>query len=603
MARKSRPQKVPKNSWAKEPATRYAERVLAGDIVAGKFVRATCQRHISDLEQGHKRGLTFDIEEAARVMRFFPNVLSITAGVKEGEPFELLEWMEFVVGSLFGWRRNDGLRRFRTGWIETGKGQAKSPLMGAIGLYLMGFAGTKRAECYSFATDLKQAKILFSDAVALCRANIPQTDDTLESLSKVIIRGVGANAWRIEHPNTGSVFEPLAATDSLSGYKPVAVFGDEIHEMKSTRAIDLWQAAIDKMPGDPLMLLGTNTPAMDQAVGSEYSQFYQRVATGEIEDDAKFSYIARVDEDDEPFEDESSWIKALPALGITYPIENVRKRVETAKHIASERLATERLFFGIPVGSSGFWIDEASWKAALGPVDPDPSMPCFLGLDLAQKNDLTALSACWRNDGDKLEVKSWYWTTQQGLDRREAEDRTPYRAFAVKGDITALQTEVIDYTFVAAQIAEMVATYEVDSLTVDPAMLSSFMDACNQVGLKIWRYMGEDKPSGQGLKIVTHAQGNRIRFEDKQLCMPHSITRLTDKILAGEVRIEENSMTKVCAANAVLQADGMGNQFFDKARSRGRIDGMVSMAMAVGASKGVAPARKSYLETGGVMFT
>src|SRR5690606_4431308 len=134
----------------------------------------------------------------------------------------------------------------------------------------------------------------------------------------------------------------------------------------------IWKAAIDKMPGDPLMMLGTNTPAVDQAVATDLSEFYQRVAEGIIEDDSAFSYIARVDENDDPFNDESCWIKALPALGVTYPIENVRRRVQTAKNQSSERLTTERLYFGKPVGSSGFWLDdEAAWRAVQAPVFED----------------------------------------------------------------------------------------------------------------------------------------------------------------------------------------------------------------------------------------
>ena len=533
-------------------------------------------------------------------------MFTVTAGTKAGQPFHLLDWMTFVVGSLFGWRNEDGTRRFRHAWIETGKGQAKSPLMGAIGVYMIGFCGVPRAEAYAIANDRDQAKVLFSDAVALCRAEIPGRDGaTLESIGKVIIRGVGDNAWKIEVPDSGSKFLPVASGDSISGPKPIAVFGDEIHEMRTDKAIQLWKAAIDKMPGDPLMVLGTNTPAVDQAVATDLSEFYQRVAEGLIEDDSAFSYIARVDETDDPFADESCWVKALPALGITYPIENVRRRVETAKHIASERLATERLYFGKPVGSSGFWLeDEAAWRAVQGQVlDEDyRGSPCFLSLDLSKKNDLTALSACWRGDDDHLAVKTYYWTTKGGLKKREAEDRTPYSAYAKGGHIAICDGEVIDYTFVAQKVKELVASHAVDSLTVDPAYVTDFIAACDQIGFQVWRYRGPDEPAGIGLKIVTHAQGTKIAFEDRQLCMPHSISRMTDKILKREIIIDANKMSDVCASNAILISDGAGNQAFDKRRSRGRIDGMVSMAMAVGASKTERKGKRSYMESG-VIFT
>ncbi|WP_275790539.1 terminase large subunit [Pararhizobium gei] len=585
-----------------DPTTAYASKVVKGEIIAGRYVRASCKRHLKDLKEGSKRGLYFDADEAGRAFRFFPAMFTVTAGAKQGQPFHLLDWMTFVVGSLFGWRNEDRTRRFRQAWIETGKGQAKSPLMGAIGLYMTGFCGVQRAEAYAIANDRDQAKVLFSDAVALCRAEIPgRNGATLESLGKVIIRGVGDNAWKIELPESQSKFLPVASGDSISGPKPIAVFGDEIHEMKTDKAIQLWKAAIDKMDGDPLMILGTNTPAVDQAVATDLSEFFQRVAEGLIEDDSAFSYIARVDETDDPFKDESCWVKALPALGITYPIENVRRRVETAKHMASERLSTERLYFGIPVGSSGFWMsDEDAWRACLGPViEEDYSeFPCFLALDLSEKNDLTSLSACWRRPDDFLIAKSWYWTTKGGLDRREAEDRTPYRAYAKDKHITICDGEVIDYTFVAQQVAILKSRFLIDSLTVDPAYVTKFIEACDEVGLHVWRYKKPDQPQGSGLKIVTHSQGTKIAFEDRQLCMPHSISRMTDKILTRKMLIEENKVTDICAANVILDSDGTGNKAFNKRRSRGRIDGMVSIAMAVGASKSEAKGKRSYMETG-----
>ncbi|AOF89798.1 terminase TerL endonuclease subunit [Sinorhizobium sp. RAC02] len=585
-----------------DPTTAYASKVITGEIIAGRFVRAACKRHLDDLKEGHKRGLRFDIEQAGRALRFFPAMFTVTAGEKVGQPFYLLDWMTFVVGSLFGWRNADGSRRFRHAWIETGKGQAKSPLMGAIGVYMIGFCGVKRAEAYAIANDRDQAKVLFDDAVALCRAEIPGKDgETLESRGTVVIRGVGDNAWKIEVPGMEAKFLPVATGDTISGPKPIAVFGDEIHEMKTDKAIELWKAAIDKMSGDPLMILGTNTPAADQAVATNRSLFYQRVAEGVIRDDSAFSYIARVDESDDPFNDESCWIKALPALGITYPIDNVRRRVETSKHIASERLTTERLYFGKPVGSSGFWLpDEQAWRRCLGPVSTEKvkKFPCFLALDLSQKNDLTALSACWRSPDDKLTLKTWYWTTRGGLARREARDAIPYTAFEAENYLTICESVTIDYTFVAQQVAALRAEFEVDSLTVDPAYVTTFIKDAAEVGLQVWRYMGPKEPAGSGLKIVTHAQGTKIAFEDRQLCMPHSISRMTDKILKGEVLIEENKLTDVCASNVVLYADGIGNQMFDKNRSRGKIDGMVSKAMAVGASKSDTKAKRSYMSRG-----
>ena len=577
--------------------TDYARRVVDGKIVAGEFVRLACQRHLRDLKEGPKRGLSWDLAEADRAIDFFPSVLSITEGAKVGLPFELLPWHLFVVGSIYGWKDKNGLRRFRSVWLETGKGQAKSPLMGGLGLYEILGRKKQRAEVYAIGEDRKTSNVLFRDAAAMCRAPIPgKGEETLVGSGKVIVRGFGDNAWKIEHPKSQSKFEPLANSDAVSGPKPVLVLADEIHEMKTGKAIEIWRAAINKMSGDPMMVLGTNTPSVDQQVGSGYSEYFQKVMRGEFTDDTAFAYIARVDKDDDPFNDESCWIKSLPALGITYPVENIRKAVETSRNMISTALTTKRLYFGIPVGTAGFWIAEDAWTKIQGHVDENEMLGrrLHLSLDLSQKNDLTALSGCW--EGEKLNVKTWYWTCSERLADRSTKDKIPYRELAEGGYITITDSPIIDYSFVAEQVRSLCVTYEVVQLCVDPSFIGDFIKACNDIGFDVWRYEGPDKPEGVGLKIISHAQGLRVLFEGKQLCMPVSIRHLEDHILKDTITIDASKMTDICASNTVIQADAQKNKMFEKNKSRGRIDGMVTIAMAVGSATSEIEAKSQDLD-------
>jgi len=512
-----------------------------------------------------------------------------------GQPFYLLPWHTFCVGSLFGWRMASGRMRFRSGWLETGKGQAKSPLMAAIGLYMMGYYGVQRAKVYAIGQDKATANVLFKDAAAMCRAPLPGTDpednDTLEARGEVIIRGFLDNAFKIEHPGSNSVFQSLANGEAISGPRPTLVSADEIHEFKSNSSIETWKRAIAKMPGDALMLLGTNTPASTQLVGTQYSEYYQKVAKGEIRDDEAFAFIARVDKADREtvFENEACWPKALPALGITFPVENIRGEVNTARELLSTAMSVKRLYFGIPTGSVDFWIAEEAWAAVQGRVDV-PSLrncKCWLSLDLSQKNDLTALTAVWIDENGHLWAKTWYWTTKDKLADRARADNAPYEEWSADPvvGLEAVPGAVIDKTFVAAKVKELLAENDaVEFLAFDPAGIGDFIAACEQIGFPVWKWEGPDKPEGQGLKLVSHAQGTRVLFEDKQLCMPRSVERLEDRILTERITIDASPVTYWCAGNALLISDGQKNRAFDKKRSRGRIDGLVTIAMAVGAA-------------------
>src|SRR3954469_6863528 len=578
-----------------DPTTAWARDALAGKIVVGELVGAACERHLRDLKDGPPRELHWRPDKAAHALAFYPTVLTVTAGSLAGQPFNLLGWQLFTAGSLFGWHRSSGRLRFRRAWIEAGKGQAKSPFMGATGLYCVGFRGVPRAEGYAIAWDKDQANIPFKDVVAMCRAAIPGQDgvpealrESLESRGTVLIRGTWDNAWRIEFPETGSKLQAVANNENLSGPRPVFVQADEVHEYKSGALIETYGRAIAKEPGDALLMMATNTPATTQIVATEYSDYYQKVALGEIRDDEAFALICRVDVADREtvFQDESCWPKALPALGITFPAENVRGEVATAKHLLSTAMSVKRLYFGIPIGSIAFWVSEEAWLAVQGEVDAliMKGRPCWLSLDLSKKNDLTALTAAWRDDDGRLYAKTWYWTTRDGLADRARADNAPYVEWVEQGFITAVPGATIDKTFVAAQVQRICEEHEVEFLAFDPAGIGDFIAACEEIGFPVWKWDGPDSREGRGLKLVSHAQGKRIVFEDRQLCMPRSIERLEDAILNGTTTIDASPVTYSCAANAMVDSDGQGNRCFDKKRSRGRIDGLVTLAMAVGAA-------------------
>ena len=124
VARKSNTRR--QSSSAPDPVTKYARDVSAGKIVAGPLVRLACERHRRDLKEGPKRGLKWNADKATRALRFFSNVLCLTGGEGDAQPFDLDPSQAFIVGSLFGWEGGDGYRRFRVAYIEEGKGNGKA---------------------------------------------------------------------------------------------------------------------------------------------------------------------------------------------------------------------------------------------------------------------------------------------------------------------------------------------------------------------------------------------------------------------------------------------------------------------------------------------
>jgi len=182
--------KTRRRSSSTDPVTAYARSVVDGKFVAGPHVRDACKRHLDDLEKGAARGLFFNVELAERAISFYRDVLRLNGGEYEGQPYELLDWQQFIVGSLFGWIGADGYRRFRSCYVETAKGSGKSPLAAGVGLYGMMADGEAGAEIYAAATKKDQAMILFRDAVAMVNLSP-------ELSSRVTKSGTGLNVWNL----------------------------------------------------------------------------------------------------------------------------------------------------------------------------------------------------------------------------------------------------------------------------------------------------------------------------------------------------------------------------------------------------------------------
>ena len=202
------------------PVTAYAKEITAGVTPANKWVRLACKRHLQDLKTGKKRGLYFDEAAADHAISFFPEFLCFYEGAFDGQPFNLTPCQQFIIGSIFGWKRKqDDCRRFRTAYIEMAKGQGKSPLAGGLGLYCLAFDDEPGAEIYAAAVTREQAGILFRDA-----RTFAEKSESLREMLRI-------DKHNIAYEAENSFFRPVSSEHrGLDGKRPHCVLIDEIHE-------------------------------------------------------------------------------------------------------------------------------------------------------------------------------------------------------------------------------------------------------------------------------------------------------------------------------------------------------------------------------------
>ncbi len=557
-----------------DPATQYALDVVSGRIVAGPHVRDECARHLRDLEHGGVRGLRWDLAAANRAISFFADVLTVEIetedeygeAISEAVPFILDPSQAFIVGSLFGWKNKHGLRRFRRAYVEEAKGNGKSPLAAGIGHYMLVADGKLRAEIYSAATDMDQAMILFRDASEM-RNRSPD-------LAAVLLPSGINPVWQLTYTKTSSFFRPISSEKKgKSGIRPHCGLIDEIHEHPDGSVIEMLRAGT-KGNRQALIFEITNSGFDRTSKCWEEHEYSVKVSSGEVENDAWFSYVCALDEGDEPFEDESCWVKANPLLGVTIRPEYIREQVEEAKGMPGKESIVRRLNFCQWTDAEVGWIKQALWHSAesatLTPSD-FVGRELFGGLDLSYSEDLSACAWAY-HDGPVLCVMVDYWKPKDGIHDAVRSDRVPYAAWASSGFIILTPGPVIRTEFIAHRIGAVAKASVIKGVAYDRYRYRELADDLDDEGVSVPMF---DHPQGFRRK-------GAVGKGEPDLWMPRSIELLENRIKAGTLRVVINPVLAWNVGSAVVREDPVGNQVLDKKKSKARIDGAVALAMAVG---------------------
>jgi phage terminase large subunit-like protein len=527
-------------------------------------VRDACKRHLDDMAAGHDRGLVFDRVASDRAIGFFRDVLRLNGGEFEGEPFELLDWQQFIVGSLFGWKGPDGWRRFRVAYVETAKGSGKSPLAAGIGMYGLVADGEARAEIYAAATKKDQAMVLFRDAVAMWQQS-PALGRWIKS------SGTGENVWNLAFLEKGSFFRPISADDGQSGPRPHMSLIDEVHEHRNNTVIEM-QRAGTKSRRQALIFMITNSGANKAGPGWQYHDYAAKVCSGMLKDDAFFGYVCALDEGDDPFRNERCWLKANPSLqGANLPGKKyLREQVTEARGMPGKEALVRRLCFCQWTDAANPWISSDIWLGAQLEYEWQTlrGRRAWAGFDLGSTTDLTGLVLYVEpeEEGEPWKLVPFSWLPEEGLDRKEDLDRVPYLAWRAAGYLETTPGRAVSRLHLVRRLAELAEQFDLQAVAVDRWRLEDVKSMAEDADVTLPSMV----PFGQGYKDMSPA-----------------IEAFETALLNREVVHPGNPVFTWCAANAVTVSDDAENRKLSKEKATGRIDLIVAAVMAVGAAQGV----------------
>jgi len=519
----------------------YINKVISGTIITGKNIQLACSRFKSDLQ---RTDLEFRENEVDRAINFISTLKHFT-GKHSGKPFILEGWQQFIIANIIGfyWKET-GTRRFSSSYIEVSRKQGKTALAAALCLYYLIADNEDGAEVLLAANSKEQAKIAFDMCSSFVKGIDPKTKYFIPYRAD------------IKFNLTNSKLKVLAADDSkLDGFN--ASFGllDEYHAAPTSKVRDVIKSSMG-MRNNPHLCTITTAGFNKSLPCYQLRTVAIEVLNAVKTDDSMFIAIFSLDVDDD-WTDKNNWIKCAPNLGVTVPSKYIKEQVQQAKNNPSEETGIKTKTLNLWCDSENVWLPDDYILSCSKNIDLNDfkGKACYVGVDLGQTSDLTAVSYLVVND-NKYYFKTHYYLPEEAL--RTKSNKELYKDWKRKGQLTVTPGNVTDYEYITNDLMKYSQIVNIQVIGYDSYNSTQWAIDATAKGLP--------------LEVYSQTIGNFNRPTKE-------IERL---ILSDKAVIDNNEINRFCFKNVVLKSDQNGNTKPVKYIDNNKIDGVISMIQALG---------------------
>ena len=461
--------------------TDYAEKVLSGEYIAGRYVKLACKRHINDLKRAGTEEFPyiFNVEESNRILDFAEQLI-----IDEGDesfPLLLYPFQCFILGSLMGWvHRDTGYRRFRSLYMQVARQNGKSLIQGVLATYLSGFDGYRNGLIGCIANNEKQAKIVWKEVkkFILADKDLKQCFKIVESENKIISKITETEIFAFSNN-----------INSLDGFRCYLGICDELHMFKDNQKYKLLEGGQGKLK--QCLLSAITTAGMDlNSFCKQHYDYCCQVLEGTQEKESQFIFIAQMDKKDDIW-DYKNWIKANPLkflnLDNTYNMDAINSTIDIAKEAKAKGgqdlvdFMTKQLNIWVEFTDKSYLNLENLKKCESDLTLEDmKGKTCIIGMDLSSGGDLTSLGLLFPLENNKVFIESHSFIPEMRLLEHEKTDLAPYRQWVRDELLTAtsnLNGTKTDYKYIIKYLKDLVDKYniKIKIIAYDNHNASSFL--------------------------------------------------------------------------------------------------------------------------------
>lgn len=479
-----------------------------------------------------------------RVIAFIERYCRVPEGAHVGKPLRLMAFQREFIRALY-----DNPAGTSRAYLSIARKNGKSALIAAIALaHIVGPEARQNSQIISGARSRDQASIVYKLAEKMVRLS--------PDLSKVV-KPIPSLKTLIGLPMNVEYRAISAEAGTAHGLSPVVAILDEVGQVKGP--YDAFIEAIETAQGahaDPVLIaISTQAPT----AGDLFSLWLDDAAKAA---DARIISHVYAAPDDCALDDREAWLAANPAMGEFRSVQDLEDFAERAKRQPTSENTFRWLYLNQRVEAKASFVSGSVWLGCGGPVLPDfRGLPVYAGLDLSEVQDLTALVLIAPVDG-VWHVKPTFWLPEVGLAERARKDRVQYDVWRDMGFLATTPGKSIEYEWVAEHLRGLF-----DQLDI------------RQVGFDRWNFR-HLKPWLEKAGFSEAELERFVEFGQGFQSMSPALRTLESDLLNGKVAHGGHPVLTMCAQNAVVQTDPAGNRKLTKQKSRGRIDGMVALAMA-----------------------
>lgn len=476
-----------------------------------------------------------------RVIAFIETYLTAPEGDMVGQPLKLEPFQKRFITEIY-----DNPVGTHSAYLSIARKNGKSALIAGILLaHLCGPEAVQNSQIVTGAQSKEQAALIFDLARKMIEAS--------PILSKLV--RVQPSGKRLIGLRKNVTYKALAAEGKTAhGLSPILAILDEVGQVVGPT--DKFVSAITSAQGayrNPLLIAISTQAPTDADMFSTWIDA-QRAAP----DPRVVCHVYEAPADAQ-LDDRKAWAAANPALGVFRSIADVEKQCKAAMEMPANEPEFRNLILNQRVEASAPFVSQSVWKENGADPGSIAGQKVWGGLDLSSVSDLTALVLVSENGG----VDSRFWLPDVGLAEKARKDKVPYDLWKKQGFLNTTPGRAIEYEFVAESLRAVFDTHQVQKIAFDRALFEHLKPWLVKAGFS----------DGELQKFEPYGQGT--------LSMTPALRELESKLLSRQLKHGNHPILEMCARNAKVTGDS-GARKFDKKTARGRIDGMVALAMACG---------------------